>query len=171
MVFQIRSKVFWAFQVWMYMMEKVGVQPTCALSYFCLEFYLKCDHVECYEGGFFMLLLPFMPLFNYGKCIKLQPRWKWDFQWAKLCCLLSFLHFASCFSFCHQSQGVLCNGHLNLLYVYLLSWNDAWNDQSCSICWMGRRVGIIYNCLFYNEFLNLGFENTFVLVVGHVPLI
>ncbi len=97
MVFQVRSKVFWTFQVWMYMVEKVGVQPTCAFSYFCLEFAFKCDHVECYEGGFFMLLLPFVPLFNYGKCIKFQPRWKWDFQWTKLCYVLSFLHFAFLF--------------------------------------------------------------------------
>jgi hypothetical protein len=113
-----------------------------------------------------MLLLPFTPLFNYGKCIKFQPSWKWDFQWTKLCCVLSFLHFASCFSFCHQSQGVLCNCHF-----MFICWTGMMHGyQLCSICWMGRRVGIIYNCLFYNEFYNLGFDNTFVLV-GHVPLI
>lgn len=62
---------------------------------FCLDLLLNIILKHC-EGGFFVLLLPFTPLLNYDKCIKVQPPRRWEiFQWTSLYCL----YYILCFGF------------------------------------------------------------------------
>ncbi len=71
----------------------MGAQQTSALSQFFLDLLLNIISKH-FEGRFFILLLPFTPLLNYDKCIKVKPPRRWEiFQWTNLYLFLLHLVF------------------------------------------------------------------------------